>query len=237
MEEAFWSVFSSGPILDCLGQHLEIAEIVNLSRTCHGLSGLYYELMPQCWDVDRLLKRFVRKPTEFRYQIGLAEALITGSFALEFFERPRWQAPNIDIVVRDERGVMNLMAYLSCYETYKPDKKDDGPPPEDMPHGFRFVDQVRLFSSPNPRMQVRIANESPDIHLPPRNQPHSIDSSVPHLTPLLPHQIGDRRLLDYKPHKLHLLPHGLLHLPLLHLPHPPRLHDGEPRPQLGDPPP
>lgn len=144
-ENLVWDIFSTGPILDCLGRHLEVPDIVNISRTCHRLSGLYAALLRQEWNPDCLLKRFVEKPRNFRYQVGQTESLITGSFALEFFSRSSWQAPNLDVVVPDEGRILDLCAYLAEYEQYElvidTDEYDGG-----MPHGFRYVDKVCLSS-------------------------------------------------------------------------------------------
>lgn len=135
----FWDVFSSGPILDALGKHLPIGDIVSLSRTCRGLSGIYHEMMPRQWDVDSLLTRFVARPRDLRQQIGLAEALITGSFALEFFERPCWEAGNLDVVVKDELGVDRLCEYLTTFEDYAVlDELDD----HHLQTVFRHVNRV-----------------------------------------------------------------------------------------------
>lgn len=139
MQDNFWDVFSSGPVLDNLGKHLGIEDIVNLSRTCRELSGIYHEFLPLKWDVDRLLRRFVGKPKMLRKQMGLAEALITGSFALEFFDNASWHAPNLDIVVKDGQGIRDLCDYLSACEFYVVVEGDEH---EDMPHGFRYVDKV-----------------------------------------------------------------------------------------------
>lgn len=138
-EDLFWDVFSSGPILDEIGRYLEIADIVNLSKTCKSLSGLYNEVSRLQWDIDSLLKRFLKYSKHFRQQLGLTEALITGSFALEFFERPLWRAPNLDLVVQEGERAFRLLEYFTRYEDYIWDKE---PEPDTVPHGFRYVDKV-----------------------------------------------------------------------------------------------
>lgn len=149
-EDLFWDVFSSGPILDELGRHLEIRDIVNLSKTCKGLSGLYNEVSRLQWDIDTLLKRFLKYPKHFRQRLGLTEALITGSFALEFFERPFWRAPNLDLVVQEGERAFGLLEYLTRCEDYVYDKE---PEPDTVPHGFRYVDKVSHMR-PHPHLQI-----------------------------------------------------------------------------------
>ena len=87
------------PIFRALTTYLGVAEIVYLSRTCKQLSTLYAELRPRLWDVDRSLRRFVDDPKSLRSEMARSEALISGSFALQFFERVQWEASDLDIFV------------------------------------------------------------------------------------------------------------------------------------------
>ena len=67
--------------------YLSIAEVVTLTRTCKKLSNLYRELLRSLWDVDRDLRQFVKNPYEFRAQLGRQDALVSGQFAHQFFNR------------------------------------------------------------------------------------------------------------------------------------------------------
>jgi len=115
----FLEVFNYGPILETLGKCLAIADVVAVTRTCKQLSKLYAYLIPTQWNVDTLLKRFVEHPKELRAQIGKHNALISGSFALQFFERPtRWEAADINIYVERGNDATCLSRYLIEQEGY-----------------------------------------------------------------------------------------------------------------------
>ena len=79
--------------------HLSIAEIVALTRTCKKYADLYQYLLPAQWNVDRKLRCFVRDPYGFRSQMAKTDALISGSFAFQFFERTSWKPSDLDIFV------------------------------------------------------------------------------------------------------------------------------------------
>ena len=89
------------PISDNLCSHLGIAEIIALTRTCKALAGLYQELLPRLWDVDKSLSRFFKDTTNLRSEMARTEALISGSFALQFLERIELQRTELEIYMGD----------------------------------------------------------------------------------------------------------------------------------------
>jgi len=61
----------------------------------------------------------VEHPKELRAQIGKYNALISGSFALQFFERPaKWTAADMDIYVEFGDDLAGLSLYLVEQEGY-----------------------------------------------------------------------------------------------------------------------
>ncbi len=99
---------------------MPIAGIINLTRTCRTLSHLYQTLLDlQQWNVDRDLLRFVKDPRRFRTQLGKCDGLISGSFALQFFERVYWEGSGLDVFVEDRREAREFEHYLVNVENYK----------------------------------------------------------------------------------------------------------------------
>ena len=118
---SFMSVFDRHmcyPFFIKLCEHLSIAEIVALTRTCKKYADLYQYLLPTQWDVDRWLHRFVRDPCGFRSQMAKSDALIAGSFVVQFFERTSWKPSDLDIFV--EQGEHNESA--NTFQRYLLDK-------------------------------------------------------------------------------------------------------------------
>ena len=111
-------LFQQFPVFDRICSFLGIAEIRSLTRTCKKLSGVYRDLLRTQWNVDIQLRRFVKNPHEFRSQLGRHDALISGSFALQYFERAVWKESGLDVFIKEESGA-DFMNYLSVAEGYR----------------------------------------------------------------------------------------------------------------------
>ena len=115
-----YDLFETYPIFDRLCLHLPIREIINLTRTCRALSKLYQTLLHlQQWNVDRSLLRFVKEPRQLRAQMAKCDGLISGSFALQFFERVHWPDSGLDIFVREGHNAQQLELYILEKEGYE----------------------------------------------------------------------------------------------------------------------
>lgn len=104
------------PILMNICELLHIADIIVLTRTCRRLSGLYKTLLPLLWNVDRALKRFVSKPVRFRQQMAKHDVLVSGSVALQYFERVVWKESDLDIYVQTGLNAEAMAEYLVTAE-------------------------------------------------------------------------------------------------------------------------
>ena len=128
---SFMSVFDRHmcyPFFIKLCDHLSIAEIVALTRTCKKYADLYQYLLPVQWNVDRKLSCFVRDPYGFRSQMAKTDALISGSFAFQFFERTSWKPSDLDIFVEHgEHGecANTFQRYLLDKEGYEFSNTED----------------------------------------------------------------------------------------------------------------
>lgn len=83
-------LFPRYPIFDRLCAHKPVADIISFTRTFKALLHLHQTFLGlQQWNVDRDLLRFLKDPRRFRTQrhVGKCDGLVSGSFALQFFER------------------------------------------------------------------------------------------------------------------------------------------------------
>jgi len=103
---------------------LPIVDIINLTKTCKVFSNLYGSLIPSQWNVEKRLSHFVRDVISFRCQMASTNALISGSFALQFFHRVYWPASDLDINVH--QGSETLESYLCRVEGYTLQRSTDG---------------------------------------------------------------------------------------------------------------
>ena len=89
-----------------------------MTRTCKSLSHLYRALLTSNhWNVDRDLRCFVKDARRLRSQLGQHNALISGSFVLQFFERATWEKSDLDIFVHHNEA-SNFEEYLVKEEGY-----------------------------------------------------------------------------------------------------------------------
>lgn len=106
------------PVFDTLVSFLPIGDIISLSRTCKELSNIYQSILPMQWNIGRTLKRFVNDPCEFRSQMGQNNALVSGSVALQFFERVVWKDTEMDVFILKGEGAENFCRYIQEREGY-----------------------------------------------------------------------------------------------------------------------
>lgn len=107
------------PIFDRICSYLSIGSIIALTQTCRGLSTLYQSLLPSQWNVDRHLRRFVQDPQFFRSQMGKHNALVSGSVAVQFFERVFWKDSDLDIYIERGPNAHAFGEYLTKKEGYE----------------------------------------------------------------------------------------------------------------------
>jgi hypothetical protein len=117
------------PVYQLLLSMLDSLSIVRLSKTCRGLATLYRGAIRQEWSVDRLLGRFVSQPLALRSVMRDHGAVISGSFALQFFARQCWKESSLDLVVEKSIHALALGSYLVAREGYKVVPKEEEPSP------------------------------------------------------------------------------------------------------------
>ena len=106
---------------------------------------LYKSLNKSEWDIDRSLRRFVNNPVQFRDQLAFSDALISGSFALQFFERVVWHGTGLDIFVQGGIKAESLGQYLCVQQVYEMGE------PVLATHWRNIADevQIRTYTRPN----------------------------------------------------------------------------------------
>ena len=109
---------SNYPVFRTLCDCLSIAEVVPLTQTCKKFSDLYQYLLPIQWDVDKALRRYVDDLQGFRSQMAISDALITGTFVGQFFERVFCDPEPLDVFVQGGDGFWLFKEYLSDIAGY-----------------------------------------------------------------------------------------------------------------------
>jgi hypothetical protein len=119
-ESKTWKhVFSVSVIFNIICQHLEPQEILFLQQTCKSVHSFVQVVTLRQWSITSHLRRFVVDPTALRSQMALSKALISGSVALQFFDRSIWDGSDLDIYVCDrEPFASRVKDYLLAKEGY-----------------------------------------------------------------------------------------------------------------------
>jgi hypothetical protein len=107
------------PIYSLLLSRLDSLSIVRLSKTCRRLATLYRSAIRREWNVDRLLLRFVAQPVALRRVMRDHGAVISGSVALQFFERACWKESDLDLFVSKSIHALALAEHLVRSEGYR----------------------------------------------------------------------------------------------------------------------
>lgn len=112
-------LFACYPVCDRICFYLCIGAIIALSRTCKALSRTYRDLLLTQWNIDTKLSRFVTNPRGLRLQLRDREAVISGSFAVQFFDRTVYPDSDLDIFIEHGDHGQGFLEYLTSTEGYQ----------------------------------------------------------------------------------------------------------------------
>lgn len=145
------------PVAETLSSYLSLADCVALYRTSKDFYHLRKDWNKVQFPINRLLSKFVTNPQRFRSRMGKYGGLIWGIFALNLFERGRWDVPALDIALHQPTEVgdshdsddrTGIIKYLVDQEGYKADMNHyiDNPR-EDMVSMKRFQETASELRS------------------------------------------------------------------------------------------
>ncbi|KAI0148170.1 hypothetical protein F4776DRAFT_660343 [Hypoxylon sp. NC0597] len=132
------TLLDSYPSREGIMHYLDTEDVLNLARTS---TAIRRNIMDNDWNINSKLARFIKDPTGFRSQLGHSDALISGSFALQFFERITWLDSDLDIVVRDGENLEGLANFLTTVEGYKM-TEEQGPY---KPNQDTYIKEVQTY--------------------------------------------------------------------------------------------
>jgi hypothetical protein len=85
---------------------------------CQSVPGFRAFLGQNEWNINQRLKRFFDNPVAFRNLLAKQDALISGSFALQFFERVIWPTSTITICVEEGAKAAAVREYIVKKEIF-----------------------------------------------------------------------------------------------------------------------
>lgn len=93
--------FASWPIID----------ILRVSMTCYRLHLAFKSYRHIVWNPERFFSRWFSSPIAFRRLLGQCNAIVSGSQALQFFDRTEYDDSDLDIFMRPA-GVIRMSYWL-----------------------------------------------------------------------------------------------------------------------------
>lgn len=95
-------IFSDREISSYLFSHLSPKEFLRISRTCKEGKVAVSAYFVKAFDVNARLERFFSNPLAFRFVQAQTSTLISGSFALQFFDRTSYVSSDLDLYLHLE---------------------------------------------------------------------------------------------------------------------------------------
>ncbi|KAK0107305.1 hypothetical protein ONS95_004002 [Cadophora gregata] len=108
-------------IFNALCCRLDTASLFALRRVTKSLHGDFAAHAKERWNVNRRLKHFVKHPQGLRTMMARYNALISGSFVIQFFDDDFWKGSDLDIYVEREAAAA-FGTYLAQNEEYRFEK-------------------------------------------------------------------------------------------------------------------
>lgn len=105
------NAFSRHLVYDKIFCHLSPASLIRVGRTSKSTFAAIEDFSYRAFDINRSLSRFVSDPIAFRNLQARTSALISGSFALQFFDRTFYPEADLDIYT-PESSVRELGDFL-----------------------------------------------------------------------------------------------------------------------------
>jgi hypothetical protein len=96
----FLNIFSRHTIYDAVFSQSDILSIVRFQRICRQAQSAVKDYLARAFNIDRHLSRFFDNPKAFRKLQAETATAISGSSALQFFQRTFYPESDLDLYVR-----------------------------------------------------------------------------------------------------------------------------------------
>ena len=101
----FSQIMDRDSIYDLLFSFSSPATIIRVSRTCRFARRAAVDYNSRAYNVDKRLRLFFQNPTEFRSLLARTSSIVSGSFALQFFDRAFYTESDFDLYVSLDQAV------------------------------------------------------------------------------------------------------------------------------------
>ena len=105
-------MFASPPITDNIFCRLTPLSLTRMASVCRGIRSVAKDFQRRAYNINRRLELFVTDPGAFRSLMARTHMVISGSFALQFFDRTFYPESDLDIYVHPDGSIGEVGLYL-----------------------------------------------------------------------------------------------------------------------------
>lgn len=157
-------IITNDLIYDLIFLYASPASILRLSRTCQPCFAAVQSYIPRAYNINRHLSRFFQDPLAFRSLQARTGTVVSGSNALQFFDRSFYPESDLDIYIPPRYKVEVGEWLLSVGYKFVPntqqkptfeeavndqDTDDDGYEEGSGPYSMKGVSRVFTFTKPS----------------------------------------------------------------------------------------
>ncbi|KAH6911171.1 hypothetical protein BKA70DRAFT_1146507 [Coprinopsis sp. MPI-PUGE-AT-0042] len=95
--KAVQGVFSAAPIYDNILSLVDPGDAIRLGKTCRSATQAYHNFISRAYNIDKLYRRWFKDTTGFRRLQAKTGTLVSGSTAVQYFDRTFYESSDIDI--------------------------------------------------------------------------------------------------------------------------------------------
>ena len=104
--------FARHPVYDSIFSSLTPASFARMSQVCRDIREVALDFATRAYNINRRLSYYFSDPLGFRSLMARNHLLISGSFALQFFDRTFYPTSDLDIYISTELWVPDVASWL-----------------------------------------------------------------------------------------------------------------------------
>ena len=105
-------IFSRHPIYDNILSRLSPHALTRMSSVNRTIRAAVHDFSSRAYNVNRRLSRFVDDPLSFRSLMARTHMVISGSFALQLFDRTYYPDSDLDLYVHPDHSILEVGVWL-----------------------------------------------------------------------------------------------------------------------------
>lgn len=105
-------MFRRHPIYDNIFCHLTPLSLTRMASVDRAIRAVTQDFSTRAYNINRRLSRFFTRPLSFRSLMARTRMVISGSFALQFFDRTYYPDSDLDLYLHPNRDMIDVGLFL-----------------------------------------------------------------------------------------------------------------------------